>query len=570
MRVREQRQTLEALSEVSRALASALSLPEFFFLAIRATARAIGAFKGNIWRFDEASGHAVIEAAYNVPPDQVEAYNRQFQALSTRTEAPTLTAIRTRKVVLVSDFPHDEQFAEFRVWARDWGFASAAFVPLIYADRAIGSLSLYFPEPMAFDENDALFLETVAAQVATAMVANERLSTLQEVNEDLVHRREEVEALSSQSAQFRLLETIFEELPAGVTFLDGDLKVRMANPAFLRSLGLTLEDVRDCPVSAITGMGAAELEGILRRVLAVNEPFHADNFAFTLRGRPELGTRYWDLTCLPLGDIVGDQGVLVLSLDVTERQAFMEGIRRQVRELEALDDMKDNFLAIVSHELRTPLNFITGFASILEDEIMGTMTLEQHTYLQRILEGADRLLEIITNMLTFNRLQSGKVTLFPEALDIGPFVGDLVERSRPKALEKQIEFACDLAPDLPPVCADAESLERVLTQLVDNAIKFTPEGGRITVRACPFEGGRIRLEVADTGIGIAEAVIPKLFTRFFQADMSPTRQFGGTGLGLAIAKRLVELLHGDIGVESKLGKGSTFWLTLPEAHGDCQ
>jgi len=231
--------------------------------------------------------------------------------------------------------------------------------------------------------------------------------------------------------------------------------------------------------------------------------------------------------------------------------------------------MKDNFLAIVSHELRTPLNFITGFASILEDEIMGKLTPEQHSYLQRILEGADRLLEIITNMLTFNRLQSGKITLFPEHLEIDPFVRDLVERLRPKAHEKAIALNCDLPPDLPPVCADAESLEQVLHQLIENAIKFTPEGGCVRMQGRRDQRGMVRLEVLDTGIGIAESVIPKLFTRFFQADMSPTRQFGGTGLGLAIAKRLVELLHGEIGVESKLGKGSTFWFTVPETTGEC-
>src|SRR5262249_41833210 len=153
---------------------------------------------------------------------------------------------------------------------------------------------------------------------------------------------------------------------------------------------------------------------------------------------------------------VGDlEGVLVLTLDVTERHAYLEGIQRQVREFKALDDMKDNFLAIVSHELRTPLNLITGFTSILDDEIIGPLNPEQHSYLRRILEGADQLLEVITNMLIFNSLQSGKIKLCPEPLDLDRFVKDLVERHQPKAREKGVTLASEVSEGLPTVCTDA-------------------------------------------------------------------------------------------------------------------
>ncbi|HEY9854781.1 MAG TPA: GAF domain-containing protein, partial [Stenomitos sp.] len=251
MTVREQRQSLEALSEVSRALASALSLPEFFFLAIRATARAFGAYKGNIWRYDPARQRAWIEAAYQVPPDLVERMNRLFEDPDWCARSPTGTAIRTRKVVMIADLEQDERFPQFRPWGQAWGFRSAVYVPLIYGNRAIGSMSLYFPERTDFDETDALFLQTVAAQVATAMVANERLGALQIAKEDLEHRQRELETLTSQSAQHRLLQTIIEELPAGIAFVDDRLKIRLANPAFVRSLSANLDRIQDQPLTAI-------------------------------------------------------------------------------------------------------------------------------------------------------------------------------------------------------------------------------------------------------------------------------------------------------------------------------
>lgn len=564
VRVWNQPRTLEALSEVSRALASAVSLPEFFFIAIRAVTRAIGGAKGNIWVLDQASERIHAQAAYNIDPADLSRVNQFMQPFTLAGDLPLIEAIHKRQLIVVPDARKDARLREFVALVR--GFMGLVVVPLTYGERTLGALSLYFPDHLEVDVDGQLFVQAVADQVSAAMVANERLRELQRANEALDRRTRELEAIAGTSAQHRLLATIIEELPAGVAFLDERLRIQVANPALLRALDLKPEQVIGRSVPSIAMTGADSLEGVLREVLESGEPFHTEMFGFTLRHRPEFGQRFWDLNCLPLRSLFSDlSGVLVLSLDVTDRRGYLEGIERQVKELHALDDMKDNFLAIVSHELRTPLNLITGFASILEDEIMGSLTADQHLYLQRILEGADRLLEIITNMLTFNRLQSGKVALFPEALPVSTVIEGVLARAGIKADAKHVQLRMEVPEAMPDLYADAESFENALGQLVDNAIKFTPAGGQVVVRARPDGVERLRIEVIDTGIGISPSVIPKLFTRFFQVDMTPTRQFGGTGLGLAIAKRLVQLMNGDIGVESQLGKGSTFWLALPTA-----
>jgi hypothetical protein len=247
-----------------------------------------------------------------------------------------------------------------------------------------------------------------------------------------------------------------------------------------------------------------------------------------------------------------------LEQKVAERTRELE---RKNRELKALDQLKDQFLSVVSHELRTPINAITGFGSILEDEVAGPLSAEQHRYLGRLLEGADRLLTLVNDLLDMSRIQAGRFHLDLKPMVLPNIVRQVVDALRPLAEQKGLGLGVEPLQGLPVLSADAQRIEQVLTNLVANAIKFT-ERGHVTIRAC-VEGQNLRCEVEDTGPGIAPDDQAKLFRQFGQLDTSYTRRAGGTGLGLSISKGLVEAHGGRIGVESQSGQGSCFWFTLP-------
>ncbi|MNX27998.1 Signal transduction histidine-protein kinase BarA [compost metagenome] len=258
-------------------------------------------------------------------------------------------------------------------------------------------------------------------------------------------------------------------------------------------------------------------------------------------------------------------------LDITETKLAEAEILRQAEELSranealrAVDRYKDEFLSVISHELRTPLNFITGFASILDDEVAGPLNETQHEYLAKILSGSDRMLSLVNNLLDMSRLQAGKLSLVCEPTEYEPLIDEVVETLKPLADDRRVELHAEIAADR-MLDIDPQRIVQVLTNLVDNAIKFSPKGSQVRIKA--FVQGKsapeLVTQVIDMGEGISAEDLPRLFQRFQQADMSSTRKAGGTGLGLSIAKALVEAHGGTIGVQSEPGKGSTFWFALP-------
>ncbi len=247
-----------------------------------------------------------------------------------------------------------------------------------------------------------------------------------------------------------------------------------------------------------------------------------------------------------------------LEREVAARTAELE---RQREALAHADRYKDEFLSVITHELRTPLNFIIGFSSVLEDEVIGSLNQQQHDALRKVLRGSDRMLALIDDLLAFSKLRAGKFTLVHRPVAYGGLVKEACATLAETAAQKGVTLSAEVkAPAL--ALMDDHRILQVLFNLIGNAIKFTPAGGRITVRAWERDG-EIATEVEDSGVGIASTDIPRLFTRFEQLNMSSTREAGGTGLGLAISKALVEAHGGRIGVRSRLGEGSTFWFTLP-------
>jgi len=239
-------------------------------------------------------------------------------------------------------------------------------------------------------------------------------------------------------------------------------------------------------------------------------------------------------------------------------------------DLDAVMKSKDLFLSNISHELRTPLNSIIGFTDLLLTEDMGpSLSDQQRDFLETVARNGRHLLELINELLDLQRIAAGRMELKPEAVDLAALLTETT--GSVQAQVQKHRHALVVTPPSPGlrVQADRGRVRQVLLNLLSNAIKFTPDGGRITVAAGPVNGGggsEVRIAVTDTGIGIAAEDQPKLFQEFSQLDASASRKYEGTGLGLALSRRLIELHGGAIGVESEMGKGSTFWFTLPQAR----
>ncbi len=405
-----------------------------------------------------------------------------------------------------------------------------------------------------------------------------------------VAERHRIEAsLAKQTREYR---TIFDAVPAMVLFKDDKNRHLAINRAGAEMLGST--------AAAIEGHTAWELD-----------PEHADRFyeddlEVIRSGEPKMGildrltptgaaAKWIRADKLPYRNSHGKVvGVIVFAVDITEQVSAQTALEQANAELEArvlartnelevtnrslqqakeaaeaATRAKSEFLAAMSHEIRTPMNGVIGMTNLL---LQTPLDPEQREFAETVRNSGEALLTIINDILDFSKIEAGKLVFEQLDFDLRDVVESTVEVMAGQAQAKGIELACQMPVDLPTrFRGDAGRIRQVLLNLIGNAIKFTARGEVVVSLSRGVEmvsGSEIRVEVQDTGIGIAPDVQRNLFQAFVQADGSTTRRFGGTGLGLAISRRLVELMNGQIGVSSEVGKGSTFWFTLRLPQGN--
>lgn len=276
-----------------------------------------------------------------------------------------------------------------------------------------------------------------------------------------------------------------------------------------------------------------------------------------------------------------DESILRLKKVLEERQRFVrlkdyaDQLEKANQELKKIDAMKSEFVSVASHELRTPLAAIKNAIQLILSGKTGEINENQAKFLSMAERNINRLTNILNNLLNLSRIESGRIELKFENVSIKSIIDSTVSTMRPQADGKSIFLEMDCPEELPPVYVDKEKVEQILVNLIGNAIKFTPEGGKIFVSVMHIaeerEGGsakKIAVSVKDSGIGIPKEHLNSIFEKFYQVEGSLQRSAGGTGLGLAITKGLVELHGGKIWVESEEGKGSTFTFTLPVSEGE--
>jgi two-component system phosphate regulon sensor histidine kinase PhoR len=359
-----------------------------------------------------------------------------------------------------------------------------------------------------------------------------------------VQFRNQIEEISKEKDY---LQTILKGMVEGVLVVDGRGRILMVNDALRQLLSLSSDVSDKMPLEIIRN---AELEGAIRKALQDGE-----NIALEL-----------DL------DKSGEKTIEVNVVSILPSKRKMdedrEGIRgaiavfHDITRLKQLEKIRQDFVANVSHELRTPLTTIKGYAETL---LEGALKEDQaFQFVQVIKRHTDRLTKIVEDLLMLSRIETKEFQLKMEAIPLRDFIDDVVEFVKEPAEKKKISLSRNEILSSLAVQADRSYLEQILINLLDNAIKYTPEGGRVTVSAIEKDSKEIQFSVEDNGIGIPKEDLSRIFERFYRVDKGRSKELGGTGLGLSIVKHLVQAHGGRVWVESQIGKGSTFYLTLPK------
>jgi len=362
---------------------------------------------------------------------------------------------------------------------------------------------------------------------------------------------EYIRSLEDIAQEKSRMGVLINHISDGVMATDTQKRVALANPAFLRMIGHQGEATIGKPVTDF--IRNERLIQVIDQALSMPaEVFGEVTEEFADGALSGSTDEVLAVRCVPFRDrLHRNLGTVTVMHDITASKK--------------IDQLKSDFVSMVAHEIKSPMNSVLALVKVIQDGLAGDLTEKQQEMLGRVSEKIKGLADLAAELLDLARIESGLITIEKERLNLEPLLRGQVEFYEAKAAEKKIHLSIDCLPALPPVLANKRSVEEVISNLITNAIRYTPEGGEITLSG-DMEQGYVRISVKDTGFGIGKEDLDRIFERFYRVKNDQTRFITGTGLGLAIVKSIVDAHNGMIKVESEVGKGSTFHVDLPVMH----
>ncbi len=458
---------------------------------------------------------------------------------------PEAVARQRRGETMISADVTAEALYEPEAWA---GIDTRAFVavPLIRGERLRALLFVHHSAPHRWTSEEIALIEAVAGRIW-----------------DAAERARAEAALRDSEAH---LTGIFHQTGAGFAEIDRDGRFLAVNARFCSMAGRDREALLASRMADITHPDDIEMSWVaLQGVVTSGEPATVEKRLL----RPD-GSSIWVANTKSLiAPALGRSTVLTVSIDVTERKLAEQALAAAKLAAEEANLAKSTFLANMSHELRTPLSAIIGYSEMMLEEVEdGAEAAELAADMRKIESNARHLLGLINDVLDLSKVESGKMEVYAESFDAASMVKEVASAVQSLVAKKRNHLEVRLDPNLGGMDSDLTKIRQILLNLLSNAAKFT-EDGRITLAAERRGGegeGRILFSVTDTGVGMTEEQLGRLFQRFTQADSSTTRRFGGTGLGLSLTRAFADMLDGTVSVESEPGQGTTFTVSLPDRY----
>lgn len=439
---------------------------------------------------------------------------------------PITLASKAILPVVVDDLKNDLEYEEFAKTNEQIG--SLVSVPLFASSSVIGAMAVFSSKERVYNDDNVRLLLTLGSQVAVAI---EKAHLYREISEEK-----------------QLVEAILRNLNDGLLVIDRSGRVVFSNSR--------AEDVLCMRIGNETGIHT--ISDVLLDTYEIKtddpenflyEAITSSDSAYSIIEEKSRNPHFYQMFTIPFGGkSPARTGSLIIFHDITE--------------LKRIDQLKSDFISMVSHELKTPLTSIKGFVSIIMAGKAGIVSPKQEHYLRIAQQQTENLSRIIEDLLDLSSIESGALKIRLRPLNIKSIVVNTVENFEERLKDRGLEVKTAIENGLPPVVGDPDRLIQVLTNLLENAIKFTESGGLITINS-QIVNEKCEIEVTDTGIGIPPEELDQIFSKFYQVDSSSRRRKGGTGLGLTITRQLVEAMGGHIKAVSIEGKGSTFTFSLP-------
>ncbi|GBE53939.1 MAG TPA: PAS domain S-box protein [Euryarchaeota archaeon] len=447
--------------------------------------------------------------------------------------------LQMKKAVVVENFDEEKRFRAPRLLSDNF-IVSGISLPMKYGDKVYGVIGVHSKQKRKYSQADVDFLSSIASLLTAAAE----------------HRRSEEAVRRSQKKLrefFQELGSIMHTVPAAVLTTDGSGLINFINRRTLKYLGKGENDI----IRSYIWEHFKEdiVKNIVIDILRGNVENEPVNLDATLKSGKNV-----ELAISSLRNHSGEiDGIVASALDITPVKEAHRELEKAYEQLRSVDILKNNIIANVRHEILTPVTVMKGTLELLEGEVKDEGNIKMIKISKKYLQ---KLSEIVDNLVAVSSFYRGKVNINFKDIDLMTLVENTVSRKKTLAREKKVKIILHLGNNLPIIVGDEDNLSRALLNILDNAIKFNREGGKVEISVKSLRN-KVVIRIKDTGVGMPKERLDEIFKPLTQLDASTKRRYSGTGMGLAVAKKIIELHSGKLFVESKLDKGTTFWFDLP-------